>query len=192
MRVSVTSLACKRAQQSCEGSLAALGPDDVAERRVLEDALAKVRARAIVAPIGQRLDECEKFCERAAKRRSIEGADAERGRVGGGEASVGRSPSRSCSPTYSATSHLKDGRVDASPESRCSVGGRSEAEPPVCHREDFSGDQSETTSRTSVARGGSIEGSCAFSSFWFLRDGVGASRQVRISVDVRVDRGGPE
>ena len=48
--------------------LAALGPDDVAERRVLEDALAKVRARAIVAPIGQRLVECEKFCERAAKR----------------------------------------------------------------------------------------------------------------------------
>ena len=39
-----------------QGSLAALGPDDVAERRVLEDALAKVRARAIVAPIGQRLD----------------------------------------------------------------------------------------------------------------------------------------
>ena len=51
-----------------QGSLTALGPDDVAERRVLEDALAKVRARAIVAPIGQRLDECEKFCERAAKR----------------------------------------------------------------------------------------------------------------------------
>ena len=42
-------------------------PDDVAERHVLEDALAKVRARAIVAPIGQ-LDECEKFCERAEKR----------------------------------------------------------------------------------------------------------------------------
>ena len=49
-----------------EGSLAALGPDDVAERRVLEDA--KVRARAAVAPVGQRLDECEKYCERAAKR----------------------------------------------------------------------------------------------------------------------------
>ena len=40
----------------------------VAERRVLEDALAKVRARATVAPVGQRLDECEKYCERAAKR----------------------------------------------------------------------------------------------------------------------------
>ena len=37
-----------------EGSLAALGPDDVAERRVLEDALAKVRARAIVFPVGHR------------------------------------------------------------------------------------------------------------------------------------------
>ena len=45
-----------------------MGPDDVAERRVLEDALAKVRARATVAPVGQRLDECEKYCERAAKR----------------------------------------------------------------------------------------------------------------------------
>ena len=51
-----------------EGSLAALGPDDVAERTVLEDALAKIRARATVAPVGQRLDECEKYCERAAKR----------------------------------------------------------------------------------------------------------------------------
>ena len=51
-----------------EGSLAALGPDDIAERRVLEDALAKVRARAIIAPVGQRLDECKKCCERAAKR----------------------------------------------------------------------------------------------------------------------------
>ena len=53
---------------SFQGSLAALGPDDIAEWRVLEDALAKVRARAIVAPVGQRLDECEKFFERAAKR----------------------------------------------------------------------------------------------------------------------------
>ena len=110
-----------------QSSLAALGPDDVAERRVLEDALAKVRARAIVAPIGQRLDECEKFFERAEKR--VEKA-----------------------------------------------------------REDFSGDESETTSRASVARGGSI--SCEFHSLWFHRDGVGASCQVRISVDVPVDRGG--
>ena len=47
-----------------------------------------------------------------------------------------------------------------------------------------------TTSRASVARGGSIEGSCAFSSFWFHRDGVGANRQVKISVDIRVDRRG--
>ena len=53
-----------------EASLAeaTLGPDDITERRVLEDALAKVRARAIVAPVGQRLDECKKYCERAAKR----------------------------------------------------------------------------------------------------------------------------
>ena len=51
-----------------EGSLAALGPHDVEERRVLEEALSKVRVRATVAPVGQRLDECEKYCERAAKR----------------------------------------------------------------------------------------------------------------------------
>ena len=51
-----------------EGSLAALGRDDIAERRVLEDALAKVRARAIVAPVGQRLDEYKKYCEGATKR----------------------------------------------------------------------------------------------------------------------------
>ena len=30
--------------------------------------MSKVRARAVVAPVGQRLDECEKFCERASKR----------------------------------------------------------------------------------------------------------------------------
>ena len=41
-----------------EGSLAVLGPDDVEERRVL----------ATVAPVGQRLDECEKYCERVVKR----------------------------------------------------------------------------------------------------------------------------
>ena len=44
-----------------EGSLAVLGPDDIAERRVLED------ARAVIAPVWQRLDECRKCCERAAK-----------------------------------------------------------------------------------------------------------------------------
>ena len=51
-----------------EGSLAVLGSEDVEERRVLEQALSKVRVRATVAPVGQRLDECEKFCERAVKR----------------------------------------------------------------------------------------------------------------------------
>ena len=44
-----------------ESSLAALGPDDIAERRVLEDALAKVREPE--SPVGQRLDECKKYCE---------------------------------------------------------------------------------------------------------------------------------
>ena len=44
-----------------QGSLAVLGPDNIVE-------LPKVRARAIVAPVGQRFDECEKFCERASKR----------------------------------------------------------------------------------------------------------------------------
>ena len=48
--------------------MAVLGTDDVEERRVLEEALSKVRVRATVAPVGQRLDECEKCCERAAKR----------------------------------------------------------------------------------------------------------------------------
>ena len=85
-----------------EGSLAALGPDDIAERRVLEDALAKVRARAIVAPVGQRLDECEKYCEQRGTGscvRSIEGADSTRGRVGKGETLFGSSPIRSrCQP----------------------------------------------------------------------------------------------
>ena len=65
-----------------EGSLAALGPDDVEERQVLEEALSKVRARATVAPVGQRLDECEKYCERDG---GVEGADSERGGVGGGK-----------------------------------------------------------------------------------------------------------
>ena len=64
--VSVAEAHAKMAR--LEGSLAALGPDDVEERRVLEEALSKVRARATVAPVGQRLDECEKYCERAAKR----------------------------------------------------------------------------------------------------------------------------
>ena len=50
------------------GSLAALGPDDLEERRALEDALLKVHARATVAPVGHRLGDCEKICERAAKR----------------------------------------------------------------------------------------------------------------------------
>ena len=180
-----------------QGSLAALGPDDIAERRVLEDALAKVRARAIVAPVGQRLDECEKFCERAAKRvekarRSVEGSDEERGGVGGGEASFGSTPSRSCSPPSSAACRPRDQRGDASEESCCPVGRRFEAEPPISCREDFSGDQSETTSRGSVTRGGSIESSCAWSSIWFscYRDGVGASRHVRVCVDVEFDRRG--
>ena len=63
---------------------------------------------------------------------ALKGADSERGRVGGGEASVGRSPSRSCSPTSSATSHPRERRVDAS---RISVdvpvdrGGRQETPP---------------------------------------------------------------
>ena len=35
-----------------EASLAALGPNDVKERRVLEEALSKVRVRATVAPVG--------------------------------------------------------------------------------------------------------------------------------------------
>ena len=35
-----------------EGSLAVLGPDDVEERRVFEEALSKVRVRATVAPVG--------------------------------------------------------------------------------------------------------------------------------------------
>ena len=98
-----------------QGSLAAVGSDDIAERRVLEDALAKVRARAIVAPVWQRLDECEKFCERVAKRVekaqdvvAVEGSDEERGGVGGGEASFGNTPSRSCSPPSSAACRSRD------------------------------------------------------------------------------------
>ena len=42
--------------------------------------------------------------------RSVEGADAERGRVGGGEASVGSSPNRSWSPTCSAANYPRDRR----------------------------------------------------------------------------------
>ena len=50
------------------GGLSGSSPNDLEERRVFEEALSKVRVRATVAPVGQRLDECEKFCERAAKR----------------------------------------------------------------------------------------------------------------------------
>ena len=46
-----------------KASLTALGPDNVEERRVLEEFRV-----ATVAPVGQRLDDCEKFCERVAKR----------------------------------------------------------------------------------------------------------------------------
>ena len=62
------SLAEANAKMVRVEGLAPLGPDDIAERRVLEDALAKVFARATIAPVGQRVDECEKFGERAAKR----------------------------------------------------------------------------------------------------------------------------
>ena len=64
--VSVAEANAKVARLEC--SLSALGPDDAAERRVLEEALTKVRARTAVAPVGQRLDDCEQYCERAAKR----------------------------------------------------------------------------------------------------------------------------
>ena len=65
-----------------------------------------------------------------------------------------------------------------------------EGEPPVGHGEDFNRDQFERANRPSHARGCSIEGSCA--SLWVRRrrDGVGASFQNRICIDVRFDRGG--
>ena len=119
-------------------------PDDVAERRVLEDALAKVRARATVAPVGQRLDECEKYCERAAKRlekakESVGEAlkvEVQRGGSWRRESVYGSFPSRSCRPTFAAN-NPRDRRVVAFAESCCPVGGRFEGEPPVGHGEDF-------------------------------------------------------
>ena len=59
-------------------------------------------------------------------------------------------------------------------------------------REDFSRDQSGTANRPSLARGCSIEGSFASTSFWVRRrrDGVGASFEDRICVDVQFDGGG--
>ena len=95
-------------------------------------------------------DECEKYCERAAKR-------FEKAKESVGEAS----PSRSCRPTSSLANNPRDRRVVAFTESRWPVGGRFEGVPPVGHGEDFSRDQFERANRPSHARGCSIEGSCA-------------------------------
>ena len=131
-----------------QGSLAALGPDDISERRVLEDEgpctshcctswATFGRVREVLRAGGEASREGS-----GSSGRSVEGSDVERGGVGGGEASFGSIPSRSCSsPSSSAANYPRDRRVDSSQESCCPVGRRSEAEPPVSHREDFSGDQ---------------------------------------------------
>ena len=179
-----------------EGSLAVLGPDDVAERRVLEDALAKVRARATVAPVGPRLDECDKYCERAAKRfEKAQEVVSEALKVQiQREEELAEGKRRlevlrvEAAATSSAANNPRDRRAVAFAESCCPVGGRFEAEPLVDHGEDFNRDQS----KIAHARGCSIEGSCASASFWVRRrrDGFGASIQDRICTDVQFDRGG--
>ena len=169
-----------------EGSLAALGPHDVEERRVLEEALSKVRVRATVAPVGQRLDECEKYCERAAKRSEkaqevvTEALKAQtlRGGVGGGKAPFGGVMSRSSRSTRTREPMLpSDRRVGSFAEAGCADGRRVEAESPGSFREERGGEHFETTSRTLDARGRSVEGSCA-ASRWdrSSRNGIGHRR----------------
>ena len=77
--------------------------------------------------MGQRLDECKNYCERAAKRlkkktrsrlRSSEGAESTRRGVGRRETSFGSSPIRShCSTSSCPGTHSFRNRVDASPKS---------------------------------------------------------------------------
>ena len=148
-----------------EGSLAALGRDDIAERRVLEDALAKVRARAIVA--GQRLHQYKKYCEGATKRlekaqevvRSIEG-DSTRGGVGRRETLFGSSPIRS--------------RCSTSSVPQFTVPGTDELTHLRCHVAQLEGDLRQShplatekiSAGSSHARGCSFEGLRASTSFW--------------------------
>ena len=150
-----------------EGSLAALGRDDIAERRVLEDALAKVRARAIVA-VGQRLDEYKKCCEGATKRlekaqeacvRSIEG-DSTRGGVGRRETLFGSSPIRS--------------RCSTSSVPQFTVPGTDELTHLRSHVAQLEGDLRQShqlatekiSAGSSHARGCSFEGPRANTTFW--------------------------
>ena len=61
-----TSLLRKPTRRGSSGGIfGSSGPDNVEERRVLEETLSKVRVRATV---GARGAACEKYCERAVKR----------------------------------------------------------------------------------------------------------------------------
>ena len=51
-----------------EAAITALGPDDSTEKSVLEEALQKVKKEAKLTPVGERLDSCLQFIERASKR----------------------------------------------------------------------------------------------------------------------------
>ena len=51
-----------------EAAITALGPDDSKEKSVLEEALQKVKKGAKMTPVGERLDFCLQFIERASKR----------------------------------------------------------------------------------------------------------------------------
>ena len=48
-----------------EAAITALGPDNSPEKSVLEEALQKVKKEAKLTPVGERLDSCLQFIERA-------------------------------------------------------------------------------------------------------------------------------
>ena len=51
-----------------EAAITALGPDNSLEKTLLEEALQKVKKGAKMTPVGERLDSCLQFIERASKR----------------------------------------------------------------------------------------------------------------------------
>ena len=159
--VSVAEAHAKMAR--LEGSLAVLGPDDAEERRVLEEALSKVRARATVALVGQRLDECEKYCERAAKRlekaqevvtEALKVLDSGRRSWRRGSAAWWHFVPKLLPSPHQTPHDARERRVGPIAETSRADGRRVEVESPSSFGEEHGGEQFEMSSGTVHVGGG--------------------------------------
>ena len=154
---------------SCRGEC-----EDCSAREFIGSSRSRMRwRRSVHEQSSQRMNYCEHVAKRLEKAQEVvcealkvqsqrEEELAEGKRRLEGLQSEAAATSSSCPATHS----FRNRRVDASPKSCGPVGGRSEGKSPIGLGEDFSGDQFETTNRSSYAGSCSFEGPHASTSIW--------------------------